>query len=90
MSILATMFATVFYFSCYVSLSKGFFPALQHRKIFFAVVQLEKSKLFRTTAKKLLKQRSILLEILAILLGNRKKSLKIYCFESVQNLASFL
>ena len=51
MSILATMFATMSYFECSVGLSKGFYPALQHHKLFLTVFQLEKSKLFLNDCK---------------------------------------
>ena len=62
MLILATIFAKVFNFYC-LRLSKGFFPALQYRKIVLAVVQLEKSKLcLNECKKKNLKRRSILLK----------------------------
>ena len=83
------MFTTVFKFYCFVGLSKGFFPTLQHCKIFLAVVQVEKASFFRTTAEKKSETALHTFAVVAILLANRKKLLKFYRFESVQDLLFF-
>ena len=88
MSILATMFVTVFNFQCSVDPSNGFFSALQ---TFLEIVQLEKSKLFRTTDQKNSQTVLCILGIVvANLLESKRKSQKSNHFESVQNLDSFL
>ena len=65
MSILATMFAPAFIISnALLDKAKALFLVLKLCKIFWQSFNLKKASFFRTTAKKIHKQRPLVLELL--------------------------